>query len=178
MTDQRFTENVVEMAVSGIKFYGHIWLGALMLFAVASALAADAGSRRMIAREDLVATIGGARVAVFQDSKFTSDFILYDGDYCWVVNVVAKAVYSPGCALFRFEANSLVLDLQADSPDDVYWSEAGQLQGVEWLDVALGCSSLFSVVFRAPQFDDDGVAFWACDKQGWAKMVYSPNESR
>lgn len=126
-------------------------------------------------RTDMTFVAGDQRFPVYQDPLYPSDFLVYDGHYCWLVSMESQTVSSLGCGLFQKSGERLMLIEQKADAAGVYVDGTKRLAGAEWLDAVWDCSSLSSLLFRRPDFEDKAVRFWACDKPGWATLTLSPS---
>jgi hypothetical protein len=125
-----------------------------------------------VKRDDVTATLGSARVDVYQDPRFPDDLVLIEGNYCWLVHLDRKQVAAPGCSIFEISSARVRL-AKKPPPDqiaDIYWNDEGRVIGRAWEDVAADCASWVTQFFRRPRFRTDTVSFWACDGVGWAEI--------
>ena len=123
-----------------------------------------------VQRADASFSAGDQKFPVYQDPFFRTDFLIYDGNYCWLVNTESRTVSSLGCGIFDKTGDRLALVDHKAEAAGVYADGAKRLAGVEWVDAVWDCSSLWSLLVRRPDFSDKAVRFWACDKTGWATL--------
>jgi len=121
-------------------------------------------------RTDMTFAAGDKSFPVYQDPLYRGDVLIYDGNYCWLINTESQTVSSLGCGLFEKVGERLTLvDSKAEAAG-VYADGNKRLAGVDWLDAIWDCSSWYSLLFRRPDFSDKTVRIWMCDTTGWATL--------